>query len=240
MRGLTGGLGCAVAHSSKIKNIADKVAVSENIEVLKKWPGSGSLPADKTPSILSYDPNDSAKVMAWGHSVTPAHKVQYANFKYLLVPPQEFESKDRKWELSTATGATLPEGKTAQDLCVDYLRQVRGYVQGFLENTYGERFLASQDVIYVFTVPAAWSDRSKALILKVAEEAGFKGSVNLVSESEAAAIYCATLCDEGELRVGSKFLGIKSPSSNSPLPINLRLLRLTLVQSVTRAAEPSI
>ena len=237
---LTGGLGCAVAHSSKIKSITDKVAVSENIEVLKKWPGSGSLPADKTPSALSYDPNDSAKVTAWGHTVTPAHKIQYANFKYLLVPPQELESKDRKWELSTATRATLPEDKNAEDLCVDYLGQVRGYVQGVLENTYGERFLAGQDVIYVFTVPAAWSDRSKALILKVAEEAGFKGSVNLVSESEAAAIYCATLCDEGELRVGSKLLGIKTPSSNPPLRINLRFLGLTLMESVMRAAQRSI
>jgi hypothetical protein len=81
------------------------------------------------------------------------------------------------------------------------------YVQRILESTYGERFLAQQDLLYVFTVPAGWSDGAKALMLDVAQKAGFRGSATLVSESEAAAIYSAMMCDGGELHVGSKFLG---------------------------------
>jgi hypothetical protein len=94
---------------------------------------------------------------------------------------------------------------------VDYLQEIRMYVQRILESTYGERFLAQQDLLYVFTVPAGWSDGAKALMLDVAQKAGFRGSATLVSESEAAAIYSAMMCDGGELHVGSKFLGTYPP-----------------------------
>lgn len=182
------------------------MAISENIELVKKWPGSGSLSAEKTPSILAYD-DSFTKVTAWGHSVTDAYKTRFAHFKFFLNPRAPHDTINKKWDLEKATNASLPEGKTAEEVATDYLRALHAYIHSILENTYGERFLAAQDILYAFTVPVEWSDRTKALMVKIAEDAGFKGSITLVSEPEAAAIYCAALSDERDLRVGSKFLG---------------------------------
>jgi len=95
------------------------------------------------------------------------------------------------------------------DVTTDYFGELYAYVMSVLANTYGEKFLAGQDLWYVITVPASCSDRSKALTLRAAREAGFTGgNVTLVTEPEAAAVYCATLSDEVGLKTGSKFLGI--------------------------------
>ena len=113
------------------------------------------------------------------------------------------------WEAQATSlhASSLPRGKTAVDLSADYFRCLYGYVQMVLQNTYGDKYLSTQSLSYVITVPALWTDRSKALTLRAASEGGFNGKVTLVTEPEAAAVYCATLCEEVDLRVGSKFLG---------------------------------
>lgn len=108
------------------------------------------------------------------------------------------------------SSTSLPRGKTAVDVAADYFRALYQYIQKILNNTYGEKFLSQQTISYIITVPALWSDRSKALTLRAASEGGFNGRVTLVTEPEAAAVYCATLCEEVDLRIGSKFLGISS------------------------------
>jgi molecular chaperone DnaK (HSP70) len=186
--------------------------IAEHIEVLKRWPGAGNQAVEKTPSVLAYD-NDFTRVVAWGSSVADQHKNQFAHFKLLLHRPTNSDSAsvdDLAWKLQATSirSSSLPRGKTAVDVTADYLRPLYQYIQQILANTYGEKFLASQTLSYVITVPALWSDRSKALTQRAASEAGFNGKVMLVTEPEAAALYCATICDEVDLRVGSKFLGI--------------------------------
>ena len=116
----------------------------------------------------------------------------------------------RDIQTTSLHASTLPRGKTAVDVCADYFRALYSYIQQILNNTYGEKFLSGQTLSYVITVPALWSDRSKALTLRAASEGGFNGKVTLVTEPEAAAVYCATLCEEVDLRIGSKFLGTLS------------------------------
>ena len=100
----------------------------------------------------------------------------------------------------------------------DYFAALNGYVMSVLGNTYGEKFLAGQNLWYVITVPASWSDRSKALTVRAARDGGFSGgNVTLVTEPEAAAVYCTTLCDEVALNVGTKFLGTPPPPPPPPL-----------------------
>lgn len=94
------------------------------------------------------------------------------------------------------------------DVTADYLRSIYRYFQWVLESTYGKEFIDSQTLSYVITVPALWTDTSKAMILRAANNAGLNGKkVELVTESEAAALYCGTICDEVDLHVGSKFVG---------------------------------
>ena len=57
------------------------------------------------------------------------------------------------------------------------------------------------------TVPGLWSDRSKALMRRAGLEAGLPGNIDLETESRAIALYCATICDGVDLRIGSKFVG---------------------------------
>lgn len=206
--------GCAIAHAAKVRDVTDKAKIAEHIEVLKRWPGAGNASAEKTPTILAYD-NDFIQVIAWGSSVTEQHRNRFAHFKLLLHRPAQGEPGSATidqitWEMQSTTinsSNSLPRGKTAVDVAADYFRSLYAYVQNVLQNTYGEKFLAGQNLQYVITVPALWSDRSKALTLRAANEGGFTGKVTLVTEPEAAAVYCATLCDEVDLHVGSKFLG---------------------------------
>src|SRR5277367_2610223 len=204
-------VGCAIVHSSKIRDVNDKPRIAAQIEVLKRWPGAGTLSTEKTPSTLAYD-DEFTKVIAWGSKVTPQHKNQFTHFKLLLDA-----TSGQRPTIEETEGGRLPPGKTAVDVTADYFAQLYAYVMSVLENTFGEKFLAGQNLSYVITVPASWSDRSKALTLKAAMQGGFTGNVTLVTEPEAAAVYCATLADEVVLRIGSKFLG-------SPPPIRVRLL----------------
>ena len=203
--------GCAFGNSSKVKDPTDKAMVKEHIEVLKQWPGAGAWSLEKTPTIIAYD-NDLNKVLAWGSGVTDNHKIQFAHFKLLLQQTTELNDevdnlKTTLQEISIIRSSGLPRGKTAVNVTADYLREVHRFLHETLRSTYGEEYLSSQKLLYVITVPAMWSDRSKALTEQAAREAGFTGKLTLVTEPEAAALYCATICEEVDLKVGSKFLG---------------------------------
>jgi molecular chaperone DnaK (HSP70) len=58
---------------------------------------------------------------------------------------------------------------------------------------------------FVLTVPAIWTDKAKELTVQAATRAGMENLV-LMTEPEAAATYCATLCAETDLREGDIFL----------------------------------
>ena len=153
-------------------------------------------------------------MIAWGSSVSDQHKNRFAHFKLLLHQPTASAEgasaiDNLGWDIQTMSlsSTSLPRGKTAVDVSADYFRALYQYIQQILNNTYGEKFLSAQNISYIITVPALWSDRSKALTLRAASEGGFNGKVTLVTEPEAAAVYCATLCEEVDLRIGSKFLG---------------------------------
>lgn len=58
--------------------------------------------------------------------------------------------------------------KQAVDYCADYLTQVVQYVsQVTLPRQYGKQFLQNQQISYVITVPAIWSDKAKELTRQV-------------------------------------------------------------------------
>lgn len=212
-------LGCAIAQSSKVPDVTNKEALSEHLEILKQWPGAGNTATDKTPSILAYD-DSFTQVVAWGAEVTDHHQNRYAHFKLLLHQPSSseatfFEDLASQIQGSPIHSVELPEGKEVVDIVADYFRLLYQHVQQILSSRYGEKFLANQSFSYVITVPALWNDRSKALTLEAANTGGFKGNVTLVTEPEAAALYCATLCDEVDLSVGSKFLSTKTSRNHN-------------------------
>lgn len=65
---------------------------------------------------------------------------------------------------------------------------------------------------YCLTVPAMWSDRAKALMREAAVIAGLvkendhRDRLMLISEPEAAAIYCEKKCEQFNLKSGDRFM----------------------------------
>ena len=90
----------------------------------------------------------------------------------------------------------------------DYLtRVVHHLTKEVLPSRYGESFLQNQQISYVITVPAIWSDKAKDLTRQAAIAAGIpRKKLTLITEPEAAALFCASLCQEVDLKEGDRFL----------------------------------
>jgi hypothetical protein len=209
--------GVAYAHAAGIGPVTtedDMRRAAEKVSVIRTWPSRSNHYAEKTPSVLAYN----KKPPLWGGNVKPTDEPQIACFKLGL---QE-DITSHYYELGTS-GTTsvlggylanhdwkhpdLPE-MTASDYSRDYLHSINQYVtQEILPNRFGARFLQNQTLSYVITVPAIWSDKAKELTRQAAYDAGIdRNNLILITEPEAAAIYCATLCTEVDLEPGDRFM----------------------------------
>jgi len=210
--------GVAYAHAaglSPVTSEADIRRVAEKISVIKTWPSRGNQ-FEKIPSILAYNKTPPL----WGRSVRPNDEPQIAHFKLGL--QEDITSHYYSESLGLSGGRSVLGGYLSNhnwthpklpdmrpvDYARDFLRSVNDYVtQEILPTRYGARFLQNQTLSYVITVPAIWSDKAKQQTRQAAEEAGIdKYNLTLITEPEAAALYCATLCDEVDLESGDRFM----------------------------------
>ena len=209
--------GVAYAHSTTNLLTAGSSLTPEQIRdkitVVKSWPNVQSSYSEKVPTVIAYE-ND--RPVAWGGKVKSTHSIQVSNFKLGLQAgtrehygiSQNGESAlggfllDANW-----THPDLPS-KRAIDYATDYLREIRTYInETVFPKEFGKIFLAQQDIKYVLTVPAIWNDKGKDQTMKAAINAGFEeADLTLVTEPEAAALYCSTLCHEVDLIDGDCFL----------------------------------
>lgn len=186
----------------------DLQRVVEKMEIFKAWPNQTQYYAEKIPTVLAYN-HDPPK---WGQSVRPQDEPQIAHFKL---------------GLQTGAGAHYGEGGAAStlafldpnwknpvpnkkpvDFAADFLTCLHRYIKDIaLPGRYGETFLKDLQISYVITVPAIWKDSAKALTRQAAERAGIPPRrLELVTEPEAAALYCATICREVDLSDGDRFM----------------------------------
>jgi hypothetical protein len=210
--------GVAYAHAAGIGPVtteADMRRAVEKVSVIRTWPSRSNHYAEKTPSVLAYN----KKLPLWGGNVKPTDEPQIACFKLGLqedITSHYYELGTSDKRLSVLGGylsnhnwkhPDLPE-MTASDYARDYLHCINQYVtQEILPNRFGARFLHNQTLSYVITVPAIWSDKAKELTRQAAYDAGIaRNNLTLITEPEAAAIYCATLCNEVDLGPGDRFM----------------------------------
>jgi molecular chaperone DnaK (HSP70) len=215
--------GVAYAISSSItrdrfspRTLAEAEALIEKVRMIKTWPNAAQQTAEKTPTMLGYE---NGAMVAWGAKVKSNHKTQIAiaHFKLGL---QENVGRHYGSEGSNSTSLlggflrnadwrheSLPN-KSAIDFTTEYLTAVRKYVTEIvLPSHYGKTYLHNQRISYALTVPAIWSDKAKDLTRKAAIQAGISpDKLALISEPEAAALYCATMCTEVDLKDGDRFL----------------------------------
>lgn len=172
------------------------------MDVIKTWPGSSSLFAENTPTIIAYNTNPPT----WGWNVRPRDELVVSNFilglqrnvgaHYLIPPlhnpPSALQFLDPNWR-----HPRLPE-KTAVDYAADYLTCVHRYVREvFFPSRFGKEFLQTRQISYVITVPSVWENSAKALTRQAAVRAGIpERKLELITEPEAAAWYCAAVCPD--------------------------------------------
>jgi len=209
--------GVAYAHSRKISSVAfasDRRRAAEQVFVVQAWPSPTANFDTKIPSLLSYHTDPPA----WGGKVKDNDQLRVAHFKLGL---QESLAKhythtsrasfspllssylnDENWE-----HPALP-GKTAADFAGDFLTSVVNHLKNkALPMTYGEELLKNLRTSYVLTVPAIWSDKAKTLTQQAAIAAGIpQQDLMLISEPEAAAHFCISLCEDAALKEGERFL----------------------------------
>ena len=203
----------AVAYAWYEPSVSHPRNLLESIVVVKNWPVGQLSSLEKTPTVLAYE---NGRVVAWGGKVKKTHSTQVSHFKLGLQ-----EHLDHYYGSTTESSKTLAQGfltdpnwrlpdlsqKLAVDFFADYLKEVLQFVNVVLENEYGSRFLTSMEIRYTLTVPAIWREEAKELTREAALRAGIpKRKLYMVTEPEAAALYCITIWDDVSLQVGDRFI----------------------------------
>jgi molecular chaperone DnaK (HSP70) len=175
--------------------------IASNITVIRNWPNQGGQYVEKTPTVIAYNTNPPT----WGGSVKSRQDMKIVKFKLGLEPHLE-----RHYDMDETMKFSSPVGlyKRPVDITADFLTCVMRYVhEACFPFQFGADFLRNQQLAYIITVPAIWSDLAKDLTRQAAVRAGIaEDRLDLVTEPEAAALYCATTCEEVDMDDGDRFL----------------------------------
>jgi hypothetical protein len=169
-----------------------------------RWPDQPpNVMGVKTPTILCYSKSDSS-LDSWGFTAMKKntmklHKIE--RIKLCLEPSTPEYLRP-----------VLPKGLDADQVIVDYLRELHRIILETLEQTWGEtaETLNSDAIMYCFTVPVNWSSTSHQRLRRAAFRAGYISSENsslliFCYEPEAASLACVH-DPNVQLSPGSDFL----------------------------------
>jgi hypothetical protein len=179
--------------------------IAEKVNVINTWPHNPALQyAEKTPTVLSYNTDPPT----WGGYVRTHHTPQISGFK-LGLEPSIFQHYTRLPNLNGL--GTIPQlpGKFPIDFTTDYLTCVHKHVQKVcFPRLFGADVLLHQRMRYIVTIPAIWRDVAKALTRRAASRAFGVSDENLqlITEPEAAALYCASMSQNAGLKDADRFV----------------------------------
>lgn len=148
-----------------------------------------------------------------GFEVTPGIK-SYSWFKLRLDPAARIDDSESGISVSEGPGLLrLPHGKTAREVCADFLREIYHEFHAQLVRSLGQGVVDVSRKEFWFTVPAIWSDQAKAHTRAAALDAGFgsgeEDEIFLISEPEAAAVASLSRLGDNardQIRVGEGIL----------------------------------
>ncbi|KAG2235693.1 hypothetical protein BDF21DRAFT_355507 [Thamnidium elegans] len=179
-------------------------ASNQEIEDIAKWPKQTSNFYSKTPTVLLYEVGASTTEW-WGEN---AHKNFWFSRGYLT---KKLITRFKLLLNNDESVPELPPGLEVEGVIRDYLKGFHGFVASHLSKTLGSIY-NEEKVRYCLTVPAGWTDHAKIIMRNAAIEAGIirltdhPERLTLISEPEAAALYCQRYCDEFDLSDGEQFL----------------------------------
>ncbi|KAG0286387.1 hypothetical protein BGZ96_009490 [Linnemannia gamsii] len=185
--------GCAYAY----------IPQDKTPKLISEWPNQTMYYA-KTPTVSLYKKNKgNYEMSAWGAGSKMKKGMQKPEYIHLY-----------KFKTQLDETADLPPWKspiTVLDAIADYLKAFHEYAAGEIEQQLGKRYTRER-FRYCLTVPAMWSDKAKGVMRRAAIQAGMikqndkEDRLMLVSEPEAAALYCERRCNEYDLKHGDRFL----------------------------------
>ncbi|SAM03639.1 hypothetical protein [Absidia glauca] len=151
-----------------------------------------------------YNP-ETLKLTHWGSAVRAECNKNNLKQQYVLL--QQF-----KLFLDDTLGDVLrvPDGFKVIEIIADYLREFHAHVVSEMRKGFAHQFEGRYR--YCLTVPAMWSDRAKQMMREASILAGIidkddhHDRLMLISEPEAAAIYCEKACDQFSMEDGDEFM----------------------------------
>ncbi|KAF9393921.1 hypothetical protein BGX21_010552 [Mortierella sp. AD011] len=186
--------GCAYAYAPE-----DKEA-----RTITSWPKQNVQYA-KTPTLNLYkEVNGKYKMVEWGWKLklqmeTPAASKYIQLYQYKPHLDENLALVPWKNTISVPTAIS------------DYLEALHEYVAEKILQEFGRSY-GRKSFRYCLTVPAMWSDKAKDVMRKAAIRAGLISGddhpdrLMLVSEPEAAALYCEKACKQFDLGHGDRFM----------------------------------
>ncbi|KAG0368676.1 hypothetical protein BGZ54_001435 [Gamsiella multidivaricata] len=192
----------AIDFGTTYSGVAYALKADGEVHDITKWPRHlAQYP--KTPTLSLYK-KDSQKILDWGHAARLAMLKPSAKDFVLL----------RKFKLQldeSLQNAPLENGISALEAVTHYLKKLHGHVmselmRGFIKNYEPTQFQ------YCLTVPAMWSDAAKNTMRRAAIGAGLiqegdpPNRLILISEPEAAAMYCERMVERFSLKHGDRFM----------------------------------
>ncbi|KAF8975557.1 hypothetical protein BGZ46_009043 [Entomortierella lignicola] len=181
-------------------------AFKSNGDVLEmtSWPHQANL-YGKVPTVSTYT-KETGQFNQWGYAAKAAMLTPNGRSLDLLQKFKLFLDSDLAPYLPP-----LPKNVNPQSAISDYLRAVHVHAIGEILKNSAAGFDQSH-IQYCLTVPAMWTDAAKGVMRQTAIQAGLiqpndpPHRLLLVSEPEAAAMYCERKCEQFNLRHGDRFM----------------------------------
>ncbi|CAB5125189.1 actin-like ATPase domain-containing protein [Rhizophagus irregularis] len=176
----------------------------EEIETNTRWSGREGLP--KTNTALLYDANCD-QVLRWGELALFQEQRRKKN-----QDAEQFHIIERfKLHLDNKMKQKpqLPIMFDYKKAITDYLIKMKGVIEESLERRWPG--LSLKQVLFVLSVPAEWLPYTRAVLRECVFRAGFidedtHSNLEFITEPEAAAIHCLSVCNEHDLEENDTFL----------------------------------
>jgi molecular chaperone DnaK (HSP70) len=205
-------------NSNEVAQLNDLKDLDRAVDVVRTWPMPDYTCVEKTPTVLAYSGNqvDGYKLESWGGKAKNSGNIRIEYFKLgLRDKPTEKFSQTASGGFILHGFATDPTWRhpnfpdlSALDYTTAFLTKLYRYVlEEVIPLQFGTEFLSKHPIYIVLTVPAIWSETAKNLTRTAAILAGIpKQRLELITEPEAAALYCATMVEQVDLKEGDCFV----------------------------------
>ncbi|KAI9270319.1 hypothetical protein EDC94DRAFT_535585 [Helicostylum pulchrum] len=178
-------------------------AQDEEVIDIAQWPKQHNNVYPKTPTISLYK-KGSTEILDWGYGAKKAAMKRSSSDLLML-------SKFKLYLAENLQHEVLPNGLNITDVIADYLRMLHDHACAELSRGFAGNYNQSK-FRYCLTVPAMWNDRAKGIMREAAIRAELvlrsdpPQRLTLISEPEAAALYCEKKADQFNLSHGQRFM----------------------------------